>query len=185
MIEFLKINIFIVEYRGYGKSTGTPSEDGIQIDAQSALNYILKHEDVDPNKIFVFGRSLGGAVAIDLASRNPDSIKALVVENTFTSVPSMVDVLFPVLKYFKFLSRNQWFSEEKIKHIQIPTLFLSGRKDQLIPPSMMDKLFESCGSVDKNFEAFENGYHEDTWNSKGYYQKFSNWVEKKFNWNPK
>lgn len=78
-------------YRGYGDSEGTPSEDGLKLDADATLEYAQNHKDIDNDRIFVFGRSLGGAVAIQLAMVQSNAIKGLIVENTFTSIGDMVD----------------------------------------------------------------------------------------------
>lgn len=84
-------NVLIVSYRGYGKSSGSPTESGLKIDAQAALDYLVNERaDIDNKKILVFGSSLGGAVAIDLAFSNQSKIWALVVENTFTCIPDLV-----------------------------------------------------------------------------------------------
>jgi fermentation-respiration switch protein FrsA (DUF1100 family) len=178
LLRLVKVNVFIVEYRGYGKSTGIPTEGGLQLDAQTALEYLLNRTDINHSKLFVFGRSLGGAVAIDLAARNPDPLKAIVVENSFTSVPDMVDVVLPTLRYFKFLSRNQWSSEEKVKSLKMPALFLSGRQDELVPPVMMDRLYESCTSSSKEFIPFEHGHHMDTWDQDRYYGLLADWLKR-------
>jgi dienelactone hydrolase len=70
----------------YGKSNGSPSEQGIRMDAQAALDYLLEHPVSKNNKIILYGQSIGGAVAIDLASRNQANIAAVILENTFLSV---------------------------------------------------------------------------------------------------
>lgn len=178
MLRLVKCNVLIVEYRGYGRSTGVPSEIGLQIDAQTTLEYLHNRSDIAHNKIFVFGRSLGGAVAIDLAARNPEHLAALVVENSFTSVPDMVDIVLPFLRYFKFLSRNQWSSETKIASIKMPTLLLSGRLDELVPCSMMDRLYAAAGSESKEFVPFPQGRHMETWAADGYYEAFSTWLRR-------
>ena len=86
--------------------------------------------------MYVFGRSLGGAVSINLVT-NPlysDKIKGLIVENTFTCISDMIDVVLPVLKYFKFLQRNHWRSIDLISSIKAPILFIKSMQDELIPP---------------------------------------------------
>lgn len=168
--------MLIVEYRGYGRSTGSPSEIGIQVDAQTALDYLHSRSDIAHSKIFIFGRSLGGAVAIDLAARNPNQFGALVVENSFTSVPDMVDIVLPFLRYFKFMSRNQWASESKLAAIKAPTLFFSGRLDELIPFAMMDRLYNASGSDSKHIFTYPGGHHMDTWAVEGYYDNFRSWL---------
>ena len=85
-------NIFMLEYRGYGLSTGTPSEHGLMVDAQTAVEWIRKHDETKGGKIVVYGQSLGGAVAIQLVAKNQEAndIKGLVVENTFTSMRKLI-----------------------------------------------------------------------------------------------
>ncbi|KAI5306073.1 hypothetical protein KEM55_008736, partial [Ascosphaera atra] len=86
----LACNVFMVEYRGYGASTGTPDEKGIKIDAQAALDYLLSREDLKDTKLVVYGQSLGGAVSTWLSVKNPDKVAAVVLENTFLSLRKMV-----------------------------------------------------------------------------------------------
>jgi len=88
----LYCNVLMLEYRGYGLSTGNPGEKGITIDAQTGLDYIRNREDLKKTKIVVYGQSLGGAVAIGLVGRNQDQgdIAGLVLENTFLSIQKMI-----------------------------------------------------------------------------------------------
>ncbi|XP_018320449.1 protein ABHD13 isoform X2 [Agrilus planipennis] len=91
----LSCNILLVEYRGFGLSQGSPSEEGLYIDAKASIDYLYGRNDINHSEIIVFGRSLGGAVAVDLASRvdYADKLWCLIVENTFTSIPDMARVL--------------------------------------------------------------------------------------------
>lgn len=84
--------IFMLEYRGYGLSTGDPDEAGIKIDAQTALDYVRQHNDTQGNDIVVYGQSLGGAVAADLVAKNQGAkdIKGLILENTFASLKKVI-----------------------------------------------------------------------------------------------
>lgn len=90
--ENLGCNVLMLEYRGYGLSTGDPNEEGINIDAQTALDYIRQQKETQSGKIIVFGQSLGGAVAIQLVAKNQEAgdIVGLVLENTFTSIRDMI-----------------------------------------------------------------------------------------------
>jgi len=90
--ENLGCNVFMLEYRGYGLSTGTPDENGINIDAQTALDYIRNQKETEGGKIIVYGQSLGGAVAIQLVAKNQEDgdIVAMILENTFTSIREMI-----------------------------------------------------------------------------------------------
>ncbi|OBZ78246.1 Protein bem46 [Grifola frondosa] len=124
----MRCNVLMLSYRGYGMSEGNPSEKGIRIDAQCALDHVLTHPYLSHTPIILYGQSLGGAVAIDLASRNPQTIRALILENTFLSLPRLVPSALPVLGPFAFLCHQKWDSASKIPLIprDTPMLLLSG-----------------------------------------------------------
>lgn len=107
----LHSNVLMIEYRGYGLSKGSPSEKGLGIDGRTALDYLFTRHDLDHNQIILFGRSLGGAVAIDVASdiEYSDKIMCVIVENTFTSIPEMaIELVHPYVKYLPtILYKNQ------------------------------------------------------------------------------
>ena len=90
--ENLGCNVLMLEYRGYGLSSGTPNEEGLMIDAQTGLDYIRKREDTKGSKIVVYGQSLGGAVSIQLVARNQQDgdVVGLILENTFTSIRKLI-----------------------------------------------------------------------------------------------
>ncbi|XP_068618494.1 protein ABHD13 [Battus philenor] len=170
----LNINILMVEYRGYGLSEGVPSEYGLYIDAQAAIDYILQRSDLDRNKIMLFGRSLGGAVAIDLASRIEyrNKIWALVVENTFTSIPDMAQIIlrWKCLKWLpKFCHKNKYMSIKKMGQVLTPTLIICGSNDALVPPGMAKDLYTRCGAICKKIAVIPGGGHDDTWTCRDYY----------------
>jgi len=175
-------NIALLEYRGYGRSEGSPSEEGFYMDAQACLDYLHSRPDLASNKIVVFGRSLGGAVAIDLASRsiNKDRIGAVLVENTFTSIPEIAEILFP-FKLIKILPvcfyKNQYKSAKKVCRITQPILFISGLADKLIPPKMMTVLYTGCGAPMKRLARFANGNHNETWSCAEYYQTINYFLD--------
>ncbi|CAF0790581.1 unnamed protein product [Didymodactylos carnosus] len=172
------INILLFDYRGYGKSTGTPSEMGLYTDAQAVYDFVRKREDLNQEKIFLFGRSLGGAVAFHLASElgqmnSVPPLSCVMVENTFTSIPEMAKRLFQVfvLDYVpNWCYKNVFSSLSKIRHIKVPVLFLSGGQDELVPTIMMQKLFEECKSQKKYFHNFPDGMHNTTWLASDYSQ---------------
>ncbi|XP_049885948.1 protein ABHD13 [Pectinophora gossypiella] len=170
----LSINILMVEYRGYGLSEGSPSECGLYVDAQSALDYLLQRTDIDRSKIIVFGRSLGGAVAIDLASRLEyrNKIWALVVENTFTSIPDMAQIILKwkcLLWLPYFCHKNKYMSSKKIGTVLTPTLVVCGSNDALVPPAMAKELYVRCGAICKKIVVMPGGGHDDTWTCRDYY----------------
>lgn len=169
LIAKLGCHVVLPSYRGYGKSAGTPSQEGLLLDAEAALRFARAQPEVDPRAIIVFGRSLGGAVAITLASRHQDEICALVLENTFTSIRSMMQRVFPALAPFAALVTSPWASEHRIRTIRIPTMFLVGEKDELVPPSMMRSLHTASVASHKEIHSFAEGAHMDTWQSLGYW----------------
>ncbi|XP_052765686.1 protein ABHD13-like isoform X2 [Mya arenaria] len=174
-------NILMVEYRGYGKSSGSPSESGLYIDARTALEWLLTKPGVDRKKIFVFGSSLGGAVSIQLASdpRYSPDIAGLILENTFTSLPDVAQSLINIniLDFLPtFCHKNQYFSDTRILKVTSPTLFLSGQRDELIPPRMMQALYNISGSKNKRLVPFEKGTHNDTCLCPRYYETIAEFV---------
>lgn len=177
MIHELQCNVFMLSYRGYGASDGYPSQHGITADAQAALDHLIQRRDIDESRIFVFGRSLGGAVGAVLTKNNPDKVCALILENTFTSILDMAGVLLPFLKWFlggsgskglkvlNFLVRSPWNTIDVIGEIKQPILFLSGLRDELVPPSHMLMLYAKAAAHNSQcrFEVFPTGMHMDTW----------------------
>jgi hypothetical protein len=131
------LNIFIIDYRGYGKSEGTPSEQGLYSDALAAYDYLDQRTDVDSNKFIVYGESLGAAVAVDLATKG--KVAGLIMDSAFTSVPEMAkakSVWVP-----GFLISTKMDSLSKIKRINVPKLFIHSPNDEIIPYYMGEKLY--------------------------------------------
>ncbi|KAJ7472576.1 Alpha/Beta hydrolase protein [Mycena latifolia] len=173
-----RCNVLMLSYRGYGDSEGTPSEKGLRLDAQAALDHVTADSELSAAPIILFGTSLGGAVAIDLASRNPSAITALIVENTFESLPRVVRA-WPVIGTFSFLCFQKWNSAAKLPLIPptIPILMLSGTQDEVVPKKHMETLWEIAqkrvdGSAQNDrFETFPEGTHADTFTCPGYWDK--------------
>jgi len=136
LAEDLGYNVFFVEYRGYGLSTGDPNEKGLTIDAQTGLDYIRHREDMKHSSILIYGQSLGGAVAVGLVEKNQEAgdIAGLILENTFLSIRSLIPSILPPARYLAGLCHQVWPSEEALPKIKnIPILFLSGLKDEIVP----------------------------------------------------
>eukprot|EP00744_Colponema_vietnamica_P004396 GILI01006576.1.p1 GENE.GILI01006576.1~~GILI01006576.1.p1 ORF type:complete len:348 (-),score=98.81 GILI01006576.1:447-1490(-) len=178
----VQVNVFMLSYRGYGNSEGVPNEKGITLDAEAALNYLRSRPDVDPNTIFVFGRSLGGAVSFRTALNHPTKVRGIIVENTFASISEMVDVVFPLLAPFKGLVlRIGWRSIDAVKVLNHPALFISGLKDEIVPAAQMQRLISAMTrSVYKDVFIIPNGTHNDTHLKAGrdYYTRIKSFVEK-------
>ncbi len=126
----LGLNILIIDYRGYGQSTGKPGEAGTYQDAEAAWHYLTETRGIRENRIIVFGRSLGGSVAAWLAGQHTPA--ALIIESSFSSVPSMGQRIYPFLPV-RLLSRFQYNTKEYVKAIHCPVLVAHSRNDDIIP----------------------------------------------------
>ncbi|PVI01326.1 BEM46 family protein-like protein [Periconia macrospinosa] len=172
LVNDLRCNVLMLQYRGYGLSSGTPSEKGINIDAQTALDYIRERRELRGTRIVLYGQSLGGAVSISLAAKNirQDDISGIILENTFTSMRKMIPSALPPAKYLAPLCHQVWPSEEMLPQIvDTPILFLSGLRDEIVPPAHMKKLFQVCRSEPKIWRELPNGSHNDTVIEAGYF----------------
>jgi len=168
----LEANVLQVEYRGYGESTPEyikPTEPGIKADAEAAFDFISGHPQIDPSKIIIFGRSLGGAVAFhvaDYAEHNNKKLAGIIVENTFESIGHMVDILLPFLSPFKgILLRNKWDSTNLAATLKVPILYIAGNNDEIVPYSQMKELSakSSKTSIMHRFHCVVGGTHNETW----------------------
>lgn len=136
LVNELGCNVLMLQYRGYGLSTGNPNEKGLMIDAQTGLEYIRQRHELRGSRIVLYGQSIGGAVAIGLAARNQKhgDIAAIILENTFTSLRKLIPTAFPPARFLAPLCHQIWPSEETLPQItRIPILFLSGLKDEIVP----------------------------------------------------
>lgn len=150
----LGLGVLAVDYRGYGESTGAPSEAGLYRDADAAYAYLVGSLHVPPSRILIYGYSLGSAVAIDLASRVPAA--GLMVEGAFTSIPDRGAELYPYLPVH-WLARNRFASIEKIARVAMPKLVIHAREDTYVPIAHGQKLFDLAGPP-KTFQAVAGGH---------------------------
>lgn len=159
------INVLAMDYRGYGKSTGKPSEPGLNLDADAVLDWALAHPKLKGSPMVLFGRSLGGAVAVSLAHRRPHQVSAIILENTFLSISAMVDVLMPAVAFAKnIVLRIGWDSASLIGQLKCSVLFISGDSDELVPPFHMKELYEKAkNTAYKEFYSVSGGTHNDSY----------------------
>ena len=150
----LGCNVFIFDYRGYGKSKGSPSEKGLYIDVKSAYEYLLSRP-INAQEIIGFGESLGGAIIIDLAFKN--KIRALITENTFSNVKDMAKFIYPLIPYRVFSSRLD--SLGKIKSITIPKFMICSLDDEVIPYKLSKKLYDAAPAP-KELMEIRGGHNE-------------------------
>jgi uncharacterized protein len=133
------LNVFIYDYRGYGKSEGSISEHGTYLDAEAAWSYLINDKKINPENIIIFGRSLGAAIASQLATKQKPV--ALIMESAFQSVPDLAAQIYPFLPV-RWLSRFQYNNQKNIKIVNCPVLFIHSRQDEIIPFNHGEKLFE-------------------------------------------
>lgn len=179
-----RYNVFIYSYRGYGQSTGTPSEKGLKIDGQRVMKYLTtEDEQFQRSSIVLYGRSLGGAVAIYLASTMGQYTQGIILENTFLSIRKTVPHIFPFLKYFTSFVHQKWDLERLIPLISsdIPVLLLSATNDEIVPPEHMDMIFKLSKSKDKIMYKFNGSLHNDTVLQAGYWEKIHDFIKNKVN----
>lgn len=162
----LGLQVFLFDYRGYGNSRGLTSEQGIYRDARAAYEVVrARYKDADDLPVIVYGRSLGGAVAVQLALDKP--VKGLIIESTFTSTIDMGKKLYPMLPV-RLICRDRYDSIRKIDQVRVPVLVAHSRADRLIPFEMGRALFEKANEPKQFFEL--TGDHNDSgWSVSGHY----------------
>lgn len=147
---------FIFDYRGYGRSTGKPSEQGTYRDAEAAWEYLTVKRRIDPRTVVVLGRSLGGAVAVWLAAQHTPG--ALIVESSFTSLPDVAARHYPYLPV-RLLSRYQYDNQATITSVSAPVLIAHSPDDHLVPYAHGQALFAAANEP-KEFLKLEGSHNE-------------------------
>lgn len=137
----LGLSVLMYDYRGYGNSSGSPSEAGLSRDAAAAWRWLVDDADIDPQRIVLFGRSLGGAIAADLATRVDAG--ALILESTFTSVPDIAASIYWWLPV-RQLARLQFDARSALARTDQPTLIVHSTDDEIIPLSHGQALLEAA-----------------------------------------
>jgi len=157
VLSQIGVNILAVDYRGYGKSEGKPDEAGVYRDADAAYDYLVKQRHIRAEDIFIYGNSLGGAVALDLAARRPCG--GLIVQSSFTSARAMARRMFrvPLLEY---VPKTRFDSLQKIRDVHAPILIAHGTRDEVVPFEMGRRLF-AAASEPKRFYPIEGAGHND------------------------
>ncbi len=155
----IPVNVFIFDYRGYGKSEGSPTEEGVYGDAEAAWDFITKEKGIKAEHIVVYGRSLGGAIAINLALNRP--VTALILESTFYSLKELAGKSFPYIFFYPFIP-SRFNNAEKIKRIRIPLFIIHGDSDTTVPWRHGKRLFE-IANPPKQFWLVKGAHHTDSY----------------------
>lgn len=167
IFQNLGLNCFIFDYRGYGNSEGKPSEEGTYLDAEAAYKWLTKGKKESADSIIVFGRSLGGSIATQLASKVKTS--ALVVEGTFTSYVDIGKKFYPYMPV-RWFARFSYRTIDYIKDVRCPVMFVYSRNDEVVPFEFGLELYEAANEPKEFVEIF--GSHNDGfWVSGEIYKK--------------
>jgi uncharacterized protein len=153
----LGVGVLALDYRGYGESGGTPTEAGLYADARAAYDY-LRARGISPQRIVLYGHSLGSAVAVQLATSVPAA--GLIVEGAFTSAPDIGAELYPFLPV-RLIARNRFDSAERIRGLRMPLLVIHGRDDHTIPIAFGRRLFDAAPGPKQFLEV--PGGHDDAY----------------------
>ena len=152
----LGLNVLIVDYRGYGQSTGSPSEEGIYRDAEACWRYLTETKGLASQEIIVFGRSMGGGAATWLAAREKPG--AVILESVFTNVPDVGAHHYSFLPV-RALATNQFDNESRVGQIGAPKLFIHSRGDRVVPFELGRQVYEAAAEP-KQFLEIEGGHND-------------------------
>jgi len=141
LLHDLGVNVFIFDYRGYGHSRGAPTEQGLYLDAEAAWRHLRDARGFRDDEIIIFGRSLGGAVAVHLASRVEPG--GLILESTFSSARDMARRVFPLLSRLVLL-RYDFDSAARIAAVRAPLLVMHSPQDEIIPYDLGRRLYDAA-----------------------------------------
>jgi len=139
LLRGLPANVLAVEYRGYGRSEGTPNEAGLYHDAEAAYNYLVGERGILPNRIIAFGGSLGTAVAVDLAARQ--RVGGLVLEAPFPSAKAVARRLYPFLPGLGYVVRSKFDTAAKLARVHVPVLVVHCTRDPVLPFALGEQVY--------------------------------------------
>ena len=162
----LGFNTLVFDYRGYGRSSGTPSEQGTYSDAQACWDYLVSERQLQPSEIVLYGRSLGGAIASELAGRVTPS--ALVLESVFESMPAMASVVFPFLPISLFC-RFKYDNTENVSKVRCPVMVAHSQEDATCPYDQGRRVYEAVPGI-KQFVEMQGGHNGGGLDTNPHYQ---------------
>jgi len=161
----LGVGVLLIDYRGYGQSSGPfPNEQRVYEDADSGWKYLTEEKGIAAENIVIYGRSIGGAIGINLATAHPDAA-GMIIEASFTSMRSMVKHKYPLLPMpVNWILTQKFESEEKVRSLNIPLLFFHGTADEIVPTHMSQQLHDAAPSDEfssKELVFIEGAGHND------------------------
>lgn len=171
------MSVLIVDYRGFGKSDGEPTEDGLYRDGQAAYDHMVGARGVDPRRLVLFGRSLGSSVAIELATQLDAG--ALIVESGFTSAQDMAKLHYAWVPGFVLSGMSHRLASlSKVPNLRTPVLYVHGDADAIVPVRMGRRLYEASPEPKEWYE-IHGASHNDTWYVGGaaYFERLADFVK--------
>lgn len=156
-------NVLLFDYRGYGLSSGPfPNEQRVYEDAETLWQYLTIDLNLPANSIIIYGRSLGGAIALNLATQHPEAATTI-TEATFTSMKDMVKHSYPVFPFPTWLLlTNRFESLQKMRSLQMPLLFIHGTADRIVPSYMSQQLHQAATAArQKQLLLIDSGSHDN------------------------
>ena len=170
----LGLNCFIFDYRGYGSSEGKPCEEGTYLDVKAAYEWLTQEKKVSPDDIIIFGRSLGGSIATQLASKVQS--RALIIESTFTSYVDIGRKFYPYMPV-RWFARFSYRTIDYIRDVRCPVMIVHSRSDDVVPFEFGLELYEAANEPKEFVEIF--GSHNDGFLVSGevYKRTWANWLQ--------
>ena len=175
LLQQLGLNVLLLDYRGYGRSEGAPAEAGLYADARAGLAHLVEARGIPEERVIVFGRSLGGAVAVDLSQKR--RLAGVILESTFSSLADAGSrAMGPVAGW---VGRGRFDSLAKIAEQRSPLLFFHGDRDEIVAYESGRRLFEAAPEP-KSFETLRGAQHNDTVQIGGraYFERIRRFVER-------
>lgn len=176
-----KYNVLMIDYRGYGQSQGSPTEEGTKLDAIAIMQHVFNMEEVDKDSVYIFGASYGGVLATYAALNFQEKVRGLILQNTIASALSLAESRFwfmkPILPY---ITRLSFPSIERISKLTLPIMFIISLNDELTPPMEMYKLYNAAtNSVYRKQYEISMADHYSTWyhGGKEFDEKLSNFID--------
>ena len=173
LVGDLGADVMIFDYRGYGKSEGSPFEAGIKLDAEKALGVFCERRGIQPKDVILMGSSLGGGVATHLAATK--GCKALVLQKTFSSLPDVAASKYPMFP-IRLLMRNRFNSAKAIQDYDGPLFMAQGNQDGLIPIRFGKKLYANKPANDLNRFVELDGFGHNDGFPQGYWKQLDDWL---------
>lgn len=169
LLHDLGAAVFIIDYAGYGKSEGKPSEQNLYADGEASYQHAIAVLKVDPKRLFLYGESLGSAVAIELALHQ--KVAGVILEGAFTSLKELARQHMPFLSA---MAKDQYKNLEKIGQVTVPILFIHAKHDEICPLAMAEQLYEQAPQPKQAVWLEEGGHNDSFWVEREVYRNAIN-----------